>query len=71
MKLGKFIKNFYFDEEIVIVAWDPKTKDEEILFEGRVWDTPYWLSNFKLDNDDDCEACMLGNGKITIYVKEE
>mgnify|MGYP004694274411 CR=1 FL=1 len=65
MKLGKFIKNFYFDEKVVI------KEDEEILFEGRVWDTPYWLSNFKLDNDDDCEACMLENGKITIYVKEE
>lgn len=65
MKLGKFIKNFYFDEEIAI------KEDEEILFEGRVWDTPYWLSNFKLDNDDDCEACMLENGKITIYVKEK
>lgn len=65
MKLRKFIKNFYFDEKVVI------KEDEEILFEGRVWDTPYWLSNFKLDNDDDCEACMLENGKITIYVKEE
>lgn len=64
MKLGKFIKNFYFEEEVVI------KEDDEILFEGRVWDTPYWLVNFKLDNDD-CEACMLEDGKITIYVKEE
>lgn len=64
MKLGKFIKNFYYEEKVVI------KENEEILFEGRVWDTPYWLVNFKLDNDD-CEACMLEKGKITIYVKEE
>ena len=64
MKFGKFIKNFYYGEKVVI------KEDEEILFEGRVWDTPYWLVNFKLDNDD-FEACMLEDGKITIYVKEE
>lgn len=69
MKLRKFIKNFYFDEEIVIVAWDPKTKEEETLYDGKVWDTPYWLIDFKLDNRE-CEACMLKNGKITIYVEE-
>lgn len=64
MKLGKFIKNFYFEEKIVI------KENKEILFEGRVWDTPCWLVDLKLDNDGDCEACMLENGKITIYVKE-
>ena len=64
MKFGKFIKNFYYGEKVVI------KEDEEILFEGKVWDVPYWLVNFKLDNDD-CEACMLKDGKITIYVKEE
>ena len=64
MKLRKFIKNFYYGEKIVI------KEDEEILFEGRVMDTPYLLVNFKLDNDGDCEACMLEDGKITIYVKE-
>ena len=64
MKLGKFIKNFYFEEEVVI------KEDEEILFEGRVWDTPCWLVDLKLDNDN-YEACRLEDGKITIYVKEE
>ena len=64
MKFGKFIKNFYYGEKVVI------KEDEEILFEGKVWDVPHWLVNFKLDNGD-CEACMLEDGKITIYVKEE
>ena len=64
MKFGKFIKNFYYGEKVVI------KEDEEILFEGKVWDVQHWLVNFKLDNDD-CEACMLKDGKITIYVKEE
>ena len=65
MKFGKFIKNFYYGEKVVI------KEDEEILCEGKVWDVPQWLVNFKLDNDGDCEACMLEDGKITIYVKEE
>ena len=65
MKFGKFIKNFYYGEKVVI------KEDEEILFEGKVWDVPHWLVNFKLDNGGDCEACMLEDGKITIYVKEE
>ena len=65
MKFGKFIKNFYYGEKVII------KEDEEILFEGKVWDIPHWLVNFKLDNDGDCEACMLEDGKITIYVKEE
>ena len=64
MKFGKFIKNFYYGEKVII------KEDEEILFEGKVWDVPHWLVNFKLDNDD-FEACMLEDGKITIYVKEE
>lgn len=64
MKLGKFIKNFYYEEKVVI------KENEAILFEGRVWDVPCWLVDLKLDNDDDCEACMLEKGKITIYVKE-
>lgn len=35
MKFGKFIKNFYFEEKVVI------KENKEILFEGKVWDVPY------------------------------
>lgn len=80
MKLIDIIKYFDFMSNIKVVQTDAYREgsehygEEEELYNGDVWNIPWWVVDMYLDNDDSgCGSIGMDkeNNSFIVYVKED
>jgi hypothetical protein len=69
MKLGKIIKHLDSMAKVTYVSYDKEKDEEEVLWQGLIDDTPYYLTRFTLDTDELSEAITINNKEFYIYLQ--